>query len=85
MPVPLLNAYTEQLPGLMAEESLMAVERGLVASGRLKRGVARQLVGAWQRQTDRPQPVLRPKTREAYDAQMGMAGIAVRRVRKADG
>jgi hypothetical protein len=85
MPAPLLTAYAEQLSRLSAEESLQAFERVAAGSGSLKRGVARQLVAAWQRATDRPRLVVRPTSREMYDAQMAMAGIGIQREPKRDG
>jgi hypothetical protein len=80
MPVPLLNAYAEQLPRLHAEESLQAFERIAAGTRSLRRGAARQLLSSWQRQTEQQRVVVRPKNREAYEAQMAMAGVGVKRV-----
>lgn len=83
--MPLLNAYADQVARISAEESLQAAERVAVGSGSLKRGTARQLLSAWQRAAEQRRVVIRPKSREMYDAQMRMSGIGVKRVPKADG
>lgn len=83
MPTPLLNAYAEMLPRLIAEESLLTSERVAVGSGSLKRGQGRQIAQGWMRQTDRPRDVIRPKSKEMYHAQMAMAGIGVKKVKVA--
>ena len=81
MPVPLLNQYVEALPSLTAEESLVAAERVAVGSGSLKKGLGKQIAGQWQRQTGRTRHVLKPSTKEAYRAQMAIAGIGVKMVK----
>lgn len=83
MPSLLLDAYAAQLHRLTAEEALQAAERTAVGSGVLRRGVGRQITAAWQRQVGRQGPVLRPRSREAYEAHMAMAGIPVKRQPKA--
>ena len=85
MPTPLLNQYTANLPRLTAEESLLMAERVAVGSGSLKKGKGRQIAGQWHRATGQTRHVLRPKSREAYEAQMAMAGIGVKVPVKADG
>ena len=84
MPVPLLSAYIESLSRLTAEESLVAAERVAVGTGSLKRGQGKQIAGQWSRATGQTRHVLRPSSKEAYRAQMAMAGIAVKAV-KPDG
>lgn len=76
----LLNAYSEQLPRLVAEESLQAAERMAVGSGSLKKGVGRRIASGWERATDRQRTVMRPKGRAQYMAQMAGVGIAVKSV-----
>lgn len=85
MPAPLLSAHAAQMRHLEAEEALQLAERVAVGSGTLRRWTAQRIVRDWQRAVDRPRAVLRPRTREAYDAQMAVSGIAVKRVAKADG
>lgn len=84
MPIPLLNAYADNLPRLTAEESLQAAERMAVGSGSLKKGKGKQIAGQWQRATGQTRQVLRPSSKEAYVAQMAMSGIGVKLV-KPDG
>jgi len=81
MPSPLLNAYAEQLPRIMAEESLLAAQVVAVGAGTLRRGDRSRTIHAWERQADQPRVVVRPQGRAMYDAQMAQAGIAVKRVK----
>lgn len=83
MPTPLLSAYVDAMPRLMAEESLREAERIAVGGGHLKRGVARNISNRWRRQAGDRGPVLaRPSSREGYRAQMAMAGVGVRMVKR---
>ena len=82
MPTPILNAYAEQLPRISAAESLQAAERVAVGTGSLKKGVGRRIADGWQRQAGKSRPVIRPKSREMYDAQMAGLGIGVKRVKR---
>lgn len=84
MQAPLLNAYADQLPKLSAEEALDQAQRVAVGAGSLRRSAARQIVAAWQRQTDRRRYAIRPRSREEYEGHMAIAGIAVKRERRAD-
>lgn len=84
MPVPLLSAYIDNLPRLTAEESLVAAERIAVGTGSLRKGQGKQIAGQWQRATGQTRQVLKPSSKEAYRAQMAMAGIGVKLV-KPDG
>lgn len=80
MPTPLLNAFAENLPRISAEESLQAAERVAVGSGTLKKGVGPRIASGWQRQADQRRVVIRPKSREMYQAQMAGLGIGVKTV-----
>lgn len=84
MPAPLLNAYSEQLPRIVAEESLQVAQRVAVGSGTLKKGVGRRISETWTRQAGQRPSVVRPKSREMYQAQMAGLGIGVKMV-KPDG
>ena len=84
MPVPLLNAYAENLSRLTAEESLVAAERVAVGTGSLKKGQGKRIAGQWSRRADQTRHVLKPSSKEAYAAQMAMSGIGVKFV-KPDG
>lgn len=81
MPTPLLNAYAEQMPRLVAEDSLRAAERIAVGSGTLKKGVGKRIADGWQKQAGQGRPVVRPKSPEMYEAQMAGLGIGVKKVK----
>jgi hypothetical protein len=82
MPTPFLNAYADELPRISAEESLQAAERVAVGSGTLKKGVGRRIADGWQKQAGKSRPVMRPKSKEMYQAQMAGLGIGVKSVPK---
>ena len=83
MPMPLVAAHIDAMPHLIAEESLRAVERVAIGSGRVKRGTARAVTGRWQRLANEHRYVLaRPSSRQEYRVQMAMSGIAVRTVKR---
>jgi hypothetical protein len=83
MPAPLLNAYAAQLPGLVAEESLLAATRVAVGSGSLRKGEGRRLMATWSRTAGQGHPAPRPKGPAEYAARMAVMGIGVKRTRKA--
>lgn len=79
MPLPLLNAYAENLSRLTAEESLLEGTRIAVGSGTLKKGVGSRIARGWERQADQQRVVLRPQGPAEYRAQMAAVGIGVKR------
>jgi hypothetical protein len=66
--------YLRMIPVLTAEESLLSASRIALGSGTMKRGDARALQRAWERQTGRAK---RDRRRVADPSAMGALGIAV--------
>lgn len=87
MPIPLLNAYAQKLPVLVAEDSLRAAERIAVGTGSFRdKHAGKRIAEGWQRQANQHRVVIRPKSKEMYAAQMAGMGIGVKSVKKvADG
>lgn len=83
MPIPLLNAYAEQLPQLVAEESLLAVTRVAVGTGSVRKGEGPRLMASWTRTAGQGQAAPRPKGPAEYAARMAVMGIGVKRTRRA--
>lgn len=78
IPLYLLRPMIDAIPRLIAEESLIAVERAQVGSGQMKREDASKVLRAWQRITD-PAPRERRAVSQDEIRQMfsGLPGVQV--------
>ena len=79
MPPALLNAHAEELPRLIAEESLIAAERTAVGTNSLRKGVGSRITSAWSKTANQRRPVIRAKTAAEHEAHMRTLGIGVKR------
>ncbi len=72
VPMGYLRAFVTMRPRLEAEESLLAAQRGSVASGFMKAEDSRRIIRSWETQKgDRPE-----RTRRATPGQLRDMGIS---------
>lgn len=79
IPLGLIRPCVESLPGLMAEESFLEVERIALGSGTLKKDDSQRIVERWQNALTAGEDA--PKGKTMSDQELASMGLGVRKVK----